>query len=215
MQINHEQTLWRSVQIARASQMLMPHWRFFSPFNVMRVLSRAKIRFALIGSFGLCGWRNQARAAGYTEVLVGRSVWKRAIGALQRVWPKLDQRDSPGAVELRHPRTGSVAAKVVKPIHQPYCEVMTNVESVAGKRIDYRIPDLEMALTLTFADMTGKDRCWADRYLAAHDFICIVKANEAIDEIKLLRLGSLISPKDGKGLISRMKTVRRGGKLII
>jgi hypothetical protein len=66
----HEEKLRWSVRIARAAMQLFPHRRFLSPLDVMRVLNREGIRFVLIGSFGLCGWRHQARAAGYAELLV-------------------------------------------------------------------------------------------------------------------------------------------------
>ena len=60
---------------------------------------------------------------------------------------------------------------------------------------------------------SAEDRGWADRYQAAHDFICIVKANGAIDEDKVLRLTSLISPNSGEDLMRRIKRIRRGEKL--
>jgi hypothetical protein len=209
----HEQTLKRSVQIAKASAHFYPRWRFVSPFEVVRILNRERIRFVLIGSFGLCGWRKESLAAGYAEALVGGTVWKKAVAALADVLPKLWARESQESVELRHPATGRTAVKVVKPIRQPYCEVIRNAECIRGNSGSYRFPNLEMALTLTFADITGEDRCRADRYQAAHDFVCIVKANENIDEEKLRHLGSMISPRSGKDVLARVGRIRRGEKL--
>ncbi|MBI3823358.1 MAG: hypothetical protein HY289_11865 [Planctomycetes bacterium] len=209
----HEQTLRRSVQIAKASEFLFPRWRFISPFEVMRRLDRERIRFVLVGSFGLCGWRKQTRAAGYAEVLVGRTVWQKAVAALGDILPKIWVCNLGESVELRQPATGKTAVKVVWPLRHPYSEVIKNSELIHGKRGSYRIPDLEMALTLAFADMTGEGRCWADRYQAAHDFICIVKANEGIDEKKLLRLASLISSESVRDIAVRIKRIRHGEKI--
>jgi hypothetical protein len=209
----HEQTLRRSIQIAKASEFLFPKWRLFSPYEVMRLLEREGIRFVLVGSFGLCGWRKQARAAGFAEVLVGRTIWRRAVAVMSEAIPKALAIDLDDCVELRQPATEEAGVSVVKPLRQPYIEVMKNTEVVRGKHCNYRIPNLEMALTLTFAAMTGEDRCWADRYQAAHDFICIVQANEWIDERKLRRLTSLISSKSAKDVLVRIERIRRGERI--
>jgi hypothetical protein len=70
-----------------------------------------------------------------------------------------------------------------------------------------------MAVALTFADITGPRTELADKYQAAHDFICILKTNERLDEQKLVRLGSLISPDGGKEIIEMVRKVHAGDGL--
>ncbi len=158
-----------------------------------------------MGNYGLFGWRKQAQGFEYTEVIVGRSIWRKAVDAIGTVIPKLKACEVSDAVELRHVVKENIVAKIVRPLRQPYAEVMKNTESVDGERLHYRIPTLEMALALTFAEMTDEDAWGGGRLQAAHDFVCIVEANEQIDEENLKRLASLISPKTAKDIVMRIR----------
>jgi hypothetical protein len=211
--VDHEALLRQSVRIARAQRQLMPTWGLISPFDIIRHLNLSSIRFLLVGSFGMCGWRNQARAAGYSEIVVGKSVLNKATSAILERFPRLKKEESERAIDLVHTTKGNVAINIAKSSSSLFSDAFGDAVKMEGKAAKYKIPSLEMSIALTYAEMTSPNTELALRYQAAHDLICIVNANEMIDEEKLLRLEALIPPDSGSELVESVKLIQRGEKL--
>jgi hypothetical protein len=176
--------------------------------DVIRVLNRAKIRFVLVGAYGLAGWRKESRATEDIDVVVAAKQLKKAVQALVDAYPNLEPMDVPVVIRLRDRETHDVLIDVMKPMQQPYCEVFkhTRKETIEGET--YRIPSLEMALVMKFSAMTSLYRAVEDKYRDAHDFIRMAKNNADIDADTLAELGALIYPEGGKDVLEMVRKAR-------
>lgn len=90
---------------------------------------------------------------------------------------------------------------------------MGNALWLATLSCEYRIPNAAMALVLTHSNMVSEHVEWADRYLAASDFIRVVNANDGLGETGLRNLSSKVSRSHAKDIIARVRRIRSGGKL--
>lgn len=206
----HERSLWKS-SLLSSHQMAK-----VIPFlDVVRVLNRAKIRFVLVGAYGMAGWRKEARATEDVDVVVSAKQVKKAARVLCEAFPHLEPVDLPAVIRLRERETQDVAIDVMKPLQQPYREVFRHTHSVRSGGQTYRIPSLEMALVMKFAAMTSLYRADEDKFQDAHDFIRMVKQNAELDKEKLEALGSLLYPDGGRDVRNLVRKVQAGEKLIL
>jgi hypothetical protein len=176
--------------------------------DVIRVLNRAKIRFVLVGAYGLARWRKESRATEDVDVVVAARQLKKAVQVLVNAYPNLEPVDVPVVIRLRDRETQDVLIDVMKPMQQPYREVFkhTHKETIEGEA--YRIPSLEMALVMKFSAMTSLYRAVEDKYRDAHDFIRMAKTNPDIDAETLSQLASLIYPDGGKDVLEMVRKAR-------
>jgi len=190
------------------SKRIMPHT--IPPEDVIRVLNRAKIRFVLVGAYGIARWKKEGRATFDVDVVVAARQVKKAVAALLKAFPDLEAEDLSVVTRLREPEKRQVVIDVMKPAQQPYREVFKHtLQAVVGKE-SCAVPSLEMALVMKFAAMTSLYRAAEDKHRDAFDFIRIAKHNDAIDRNKAASLASLIYPEGGKDLLEMLDKARAG-----
>jgi hypothetical protein len=203
----HEKSLSTATQIARFQMD-----EIISPQQVIAILNRAKIRFVLVGAYGLAGWM-KPRATKDVDVVVALRQVKKAVRLLTESFPNLEAEDVEVVVRLRDRTSEEVIIDVMKPVQQPYREIFKHTTKVAVKGQEYRVPSLEMALTCKFAPIISLARVDARKYQDAHDFIVMVQQNSNIDLEKLAELGDLIYSGGGKEIVEMVRQVRAGEKL--
>jgi predicted nucleotidyltransferase len=181
--------------------------------DVIRVLNEAKVRFVLVGAHGLAGWRNKPRATEDVDVVVAQAHLKKAVKALEKVYPRLEPIDLPVVIRMRDRESHDVLVDVMKPVQQPYCEVFKHTHATTIEGQNVRIPTLEMALVMKFSAMTSLNRAEEDKFLDAHDFMHMVKSNASCDDAKLSEIASLMYPEGGKDVVEMVRKVRAGEKL--
>jgi hypothetical protein len=183
------------------------------PLEVIRILNDAKIRFVLVGAYGLAGWRKEARATEDVDIVVSAKQVKRAVRILCEAFPELEPVELPVVVRLRRRGTEDVAIDIMKPLQQPYREVFKHTHTVHVQEQAYRVPSLEMAVLMKYSAMTSLNRAEEDIHQDAHDFILMVKHNPDLDKQKLGTLGTLIYPDGGKDLLELVRKASAGEKL--
>jgi hypothetical protein len=183
------------------------------PMDVVKALNAEKISFVLVGMYGLGGWMHESRATEDVDVIVAAKHVKKAVKTLLKKFPYLEADDNPVVTRLRHRESHDVQIDVMKPNQQLFRDVFKHTSSVTSKGQTYRIPTLEMALTMKFAPMVSLHRRDADKFQDAHDFIHMVESNPQIELGKLAELGDLVYPEGGKELLEKVRQVRAGEKL--
>src|SRR5258708_733320 len=126
---------------------------FIAPLDVIRVLNQAKVSFVLVGFHGVGSWMDKPRATEDVDVIVASRHHKKAIRALLKAFPRLEQEDHPIVTRFRDPETRKVAIDVMKPNQQLFREVFKHTKKVEVEKQKYRIPSVEMALAMKFAPM--------------------------------------------------------------
>src|SRR5438309_876990 len=134
----HERGLRISTQIASS---LMAD--FIPPHEVIKILNANKIRFVLVGAYGLAGWMRY-RASQDVDVVVAARQVKKAVRVLLAAFPHLDSEDLEVVTRLRDRETQEVAIDVMKPIQQPYREIFKHTVKVTADKQIHHVPDLEM-----------------------------------------------------------------------
>jgi hypothetical protein len=178
-------------------------------------LNKAGISFVLAGAYGLSGWLKKPRATQDVDVIVAAKHIKKATRVLLEAFPRLEADDQAVVVRLRDRDSKVVVIDVMKPTQSLYRETFKHTRLVLAKGDRYRVPSLEMALTMKFAAMLSPNRDEGDRHLDAHDFIHMIQRNAVIESSTLLRLGELVYGGGGADLVEKVRQVRAGEKLIL
>jgi hypothetical protein len=184
-----------------------------APIEVIRVLRAVGARFMLVGAHGLGGWTGAPRATHDVDVLVGTRGYKKAIKALLAAFPHLEADDQAVVTRLRDPETGQVVIDVLKPNQPLYGVALKHTHTVEVEGETYEVPSLEMALAMKFGPMVSPNRPTEKKYLDAHDFIAMAKANPEIDLELLAELGELVYPGGGKEIVLCVAQARAGERL--
>jgi hypothetical protein len=172
-----------------------------SPKKVVRLLNEAGVRYVLMGTHGLGGWRSQARATQDVDVLVAKKDHRKAIRVLREAFPKLVVEDGVIVTRFKDPATEEPRIDLMKPLQKVYQMVFRYTYQVGES---HRVPDLEMALISKFAAMTSPHRQGPRKIQDAADFADMVVHNQkAIDRAKLCRLADQVYP-DGRSEITRL-----------
>jgi hypothetical protein len=196
------------------SSMMMPD--VITPQEVVKLLNSAKIRFVLVGAYGLARWLKEARATEDVDVVVLARHVKKAVSLLLTKYPQLEAVDLPVVTRLRERETHNVVVDVMKPMQQPYRDALKHTKTASIGSHSCRIPSLEMALVMKFAAMTSLYRATKDRYQDAHDFILIVENNSNdIDRLQLAELAQLIYPEAGKDINKLVDRALAGETIIL
>jgi hypothetical protein len=188
---------------------------FIRPLDVIRVLNAAKVKFMLLGAYGISGWMGEPRSTKDVDVLVASRGHKKAVQALLAAFPQLEAEDHEVVTRLKDRGTRVVRIDVMKPNQQLFRQALQHTHHVESEGESYTIPSLEMALAMKFAAMISLHRADENKLTDARDFIVIVKANSEIDLEKLGELGDLVYPGGGKEIIEKVRQVRAGEKLIL
>jgi hypothetical protein len=187
--------------------------RAILPQDVIRVLNDAKIRFVLVGAYGLAGWIRDPRATQDVDVVVAERQVQKAVRVLLAEFTNLEAVDLPVVVRLREREAGKVFIDVMKPVQPPYRQIFKHTHEVRAAGQEYRVPSLEMAIVTKFSAMTSLYRADEDKYQDAHDFILMVKNNPGFDREKLVELGSLMYEDGGKDVLELARKALAGEKL--
>jgi hypothetical protein len=160
------------------------------PKKVIQVLNEARVRFVLMGTHGLGGWRSGARATQDVDVLVARRDHRKATRAIQNAFPRLNLEESAIVTRFKDPVTGEPRIDLMKPLHKVYQMVFRHTHQVGDS---HRVPDLEMAIVSKFAAMTSPHRERRRKIQDVADFADIVVHNqERIDLPKVRRLAEQV-----------------------
>ena len=188
--------------------------RTLGPLDVIRVLQNEKIPFVLVGAYGLVGWTKRPRATEDVDVVVPLRQVKKAVRALEEAFPELKGEDYEVVARLKNRQTGHVAIDVMKPIQAPFNAIFKHTHDVTDKGVEYRVPNLEMALATKFAPLVSLGRAEVDKYSDARDFALMAINNEDFDWISLESLGESIFPGGGKEIVEKVRQAKAGQKLV-
>ena len=189
--------------------------RMIDPYELIGVLNAAKVRFLLVGAYGLSGWTKKPRATEDVDILVGKQHHQKALRAVLEAYPYLEPVDLPVVTRLRDPETGDVVIDLMKPLQEPYAVALKHTRTVSTKGHTYKIPSLEMALVMKFSAMISLYRAETEKVQDTHDFRQIIEVNPDIDLDKLAELGEYAYPGGGKEVVEMVRRVRAGEKLIL
>jgi hypothetical protein len=179
-----------------------------TPEAVIRSLNRAGVRFVLMGTHGIGGWRDQPRATQDVDVLVAKKDVRKAVRALHASYPALTLRDLPVVARFLDPATNQPVIDVMKPNQDVYRIVFRHTIWVGSS---HRIPSLEMALVSKFAAMTSPHRSVDKKLIDAGDFANMARHNrESLDRHKLARLADKVYPDGSVEVLQILEDVLAG-----
>lgn len=180
--------------------------------EVIRLLNEGKVRFVLMGTHAIVGWRSESRATNDVDLLIAKRDHAKAVRIISRAYPRLKLVDVPEVVtRFVEPTIKDAVIDLMKPGSELYRAVFRYAHKVGRS---HRIPDLEMALVCKFAAMTSATRTGKKRLLDAGDFMDMVEFNrEMLDLAKLRRLADKVRSGGGKQ-ISRFVDDIDAGRII-
>jgi len=193
-------------------QMYWPKTMRMKPEEVVRLLNQAKVRFVLMGTYGINGYRDQARATQDVDVLVRSKDHEKAVKAIQQSFPNLNLVDFPVVTRFMDPANDKPLIDLMKPMSDSLLAVFRYSVMVEKS---HRVPDLEMALVSKFAAMVSPNRIQSKKLLDGGDFVNIVENNlAAIDKKKLRRLAQQVYPGGGKEILQLLADIEAGRRIV-
>ena len=167
-----------------------------TPENVIAALHEAGINCVLMGTHGINGYRDQARATDDVDVLVTKRDVRKAVRTIDEAFPYLEIKENSAVVRFLNPATQKVVIDVMKPSSEAMKTVFRHTVAIGQT---HRIPDLEMAIVAKFLAMTAPNRRPGKKLIDAGDFTIIVTHNRsAIDLEKLRRLADRVQHRGGE-----------------
>jgi hypothetical protein len=181
------------------------------PWEVIQLLLKVGVKFVVMGTHGIGGYRSEPRATQDVDLLVTKKDHVRAVRILTRRFPQLEVRDSPVATRFTEPDSGNSVIDLMKPIQEVYRLAFRHSVLV---RENHRIPTLEMALTAKFAARSSPNCSLEKKLIDASDFINIVKKNQSgIDLKKLGSLGERLYPSGGVHVLEMAANIAAGRRI--
>jgi hypothetical protein len=161
-----------------------------TPENVIAALHEVGINCVLMGTHGINGYREQARATDDVDVLVTKRDVRKAVRTIDETFPYLEIVDLSAVVRFVNPATQKVVIDVMKPSSEAM-RIVFRYSLAIGET--HRIPDLEMAIVSKFLAMTAPNRRPKKRVQDAADFMDVVaNMRQSIDLEKLQRLAERV-----------------------
>ncbi len=174
----HKVALGKSSQLtAIFRRMYKPQAPMVTPEVVIKVLNKAKVKFVLMGTHGIGGWRSEPRATQDVDVLVLKSHHRKAVAAVKKVFPDLDMQDLPAITRFMDPADGKPVIDLMRPEDELYQEVFKNPVRVGRTHF---VPNLEAALACKYAAMISPNRPAEKKALDEADFISMACQNYSI-----------------------------------
>ena len=174
----HKVALGKSSQLtAIFRRMYKPQAPMVTPEAVIRVLNKAKVKFVLMGTHGIGGWRGEPRATQDVDVLVSKSHHRKSVAAVKRAFPDLDIQDLPAVTRFLDPADGKPVIDLMRPQDELYQEVFKHPVRVGRTHF---VPNLEAALACKYAAMISPSRPAQKKALDEADFISMACQNYAI-----------------------------------
>jgi hypothetical protein len=191
--------------------MYWPEATMIKPEEIIRLLNKAKVRFVLMGTYGINGYRYQTRATQDVDILVWAKDHDKAVAILRASYPRLKFEDFPVVNRFLDPKTGKPLIDVMKPENESL-QAAFKYSVWVGK--SHLIPDLEMALVSKFAAMVSPNRILSKKLLDGADFADMVETNlSKIDLRKLRRLGEKVYKGGGQEIIQLVDDIKAGRPL--
>src|SRR5262249_3675232 len=158
--------------------------------EIIQVLNKAGIKFVLMGTHAMSGWRDEPRATQDVDVLVQKRFHRKAVTALGQTYPDLTVQDLPAVTRFLDPATGKSVIDLMRPMELVHRTVFKNTVPVGDT---HWIPNLEMALVCKYAAKISPNRLDDKQYIDAGDFINMVRTNQDdLDTEKLRQLGETV-----------------------
>ncbi|HYV36668.1 MAG TPA: hypothetical protein VE988_13250 [Gemmataceae bacterium] len=181
------------------------------PESVIEVLSKAGIKFMLMGTHAVNVYREQARATQDVDVLVRTKDVAKAIKALSKAFPGLTINHTPVVARFVDPATEKVVLDVMKP-NQGVLKIAFRYTRAVDQM--HNVPDLEMTLVSKFAAMVSPNRRPDKKMIDGGDFMNVVMFNrQHIDLKKLRRLAEKVYRGAGKEILEMINTIDAGRTL--
>jgi hypothetical protein len=181
------------------------------PETVIKVLQEAHVRFVVIGTHALNGWRDQSRATQDIDFLVRRGHHLKAINALHNRYPRLLLRE-----ETRRTRFVDPARNVgVIDLFRPVLPIFRRAFECTLETPNHCLfLDFEATLACKFAVMVSAERDMAEKFLDAGDFMNIVEAcQDEINFAKLKELADLTGEGEGDRIARLVRAIRSGRQI--
>lgn len=198
--------------LARGVGLSMMYGMTLSPVEVARVLSRAKVRYVLVGAHALNLYTGKPRATHEVDVVTDGPV--KASRAIRLAFPHLTVEDHP--VVVRFKDSGEEVLDLIKArsgkLFRRVLRLGTAVE-MGGEQVV--VPTVEAALALKFYSMTNPARATDDRMQDAVDFSRAAKLQQKLDRALLKDLGELVYVGGGEALLKLVADARAGRRLEI
>lgn len=176
--------------------------------NVIAALNQAGIRPVLMGTYGIGGYRSEARATEDVDVLVSKREVRKAVRVLEQEFPYLELEENVVVARFRNPVTHKVVLDVMKPTSQAIQIVFRNAVVVGES---HRIPTLEMAIASKFVAIMSPTRRQKKKQVDLGDFIDVIEHNRAILNLeKLRRLADKVHPGGGAKLLNMVTDIDAG-----
>ncbi len=192
-------------------RMYWPDAAVVKPEKLIQVLNKAKVRFVVMGTHGIGGYRDEPRATQDVDLLIRSRDHRKAVAAVRQAFPKLGVSDQPAVTRFTDPTTGRVVIDLMRPFDALYRLVFRNAVAVGGA---YWIPNLEMALASKFAAMISPNRPPDKKHLDAGDFINMVRHNrDDIHSKKLWKLAELVYMGGGDDVLGCVEDAKAGRTL--
>ncbi len=178
------------------------------PRKVIRLFKRNSIRFVLMGTYGINGYRDQAQSSRDVDVLVWSRDHVTATRVIRDEYPNLVVHDSKDVTRFVDPHDGLAAIDLWRPTSGGMKVVFANAVAVGES---HAIPNLEMALAMKFFGMISIKQEMSRRYLHAGDFYNMVKANlENVNEIKTKELADKVCFGGGAKILGLLDAIKAG-----
>jgi hypothetical protein len=189
-------------------EMYRPAATMVMPKKIIRLLNEAGVRFVLMGTHGLGGWRSQPRATQDVDVLVAKRDHLKAVRVLREAFPKLVVEEGVIVTRFKDPATGEPRIDLMKPLQKVYQMVFRHTHQVGDT---HRVPDLEMGLISKFSAMVSPHRSRPRKMQNAADFADMVVHNQAeIDMTKLRRLAEQVYSGGQKEIVELIENILAG-----
>jgi hypothetical protein len=174
--------------------------------KIVRLLTKAKVKFVVLGTHALNGWRDQPRATQDVDILAKKGHYEKAIATIQAAFPRLELRRDKRAVHFADPASGLVAIDVFRQASPLLVEVFKHRVQVNDY---YSVPDFEAMLVIKFVAFVSPERKVSRRYLDAGDMINVIENNS--DSIDLAKIKALwrLEHKDNR-ILRFIREVRSG-----
>ena len=183
-----------------------------SPAQVARVLSRAKVRYVLVGAHALNLYTGKPRATQDVDIITDGPA--KARRAISMGFPELAAVDHP--VVIRFKLDGKEILDVIKAgTNKLFRRVMklTSIVSMDGQSVI--VPRVEAALALKFQSMMNPARRTTDRMQDAVDFARAAEMHKKLDLELLEELGDVAFPGGGSFLLKLIADAQAGRRLEI
>jgi hypothetical protein len=185
---------------------------YIPPLDVIAVLSAAGVEFVLIGTHAIGGWMGKPRCTKDVDLITGPRQHENAVRALRATYAQLYVEKLSALTRLRLGETAKSAIQLFRGEQLRLQPGSRYTHEVRADGQAYFIPCLEAAIAMAFATMTDPTRVLADRYLDAHDFLCMVKGNSEMDFAKVGEAGNLFRKGQGEKIVGEVRRVQAGEK---